>query len=86
MRLHVVPFLDEMHSSSAMERFLTDSGAVKQNYPPPIISLALLKERAGDLEAACRLLSDLSAKTTGAWQKRVDKMAERLNCKQREGK
>lgn len=77
---HVLPFLGQMHSADAMERFLTNSQVVKQKYPPPIIYLAILKHEQGHSGAACSLLGDLKKKTVGAWQRRISQIAERLSC------
>lgn len=78
--LQVLPFLEQMHSIEAMERFLTNAQVVKRKYPPPIIYLAILKHEQGDTEAACRLLGDLKKKTVGAWQDRISQIAKSLSC------
>lgn len=77
---HVLPFLEQMHSADAMERFLTNAQVVKQKYPPPIIYLAILKHEQGDAAAACSLLDDLKERTVGAWQGRISQIAEKLSC------
>jgi hypothetical protein len=80
VNIHVLPFLEQMHSLDAMERFLTNAQVVKQKYPLPIIYLAILKYEQGDVDAACRLLVDLKKKTVGAWQGRISQIAEKLSC------
>ena len=77
---HVLPFLEQMHSADAMERFLTKAQVVKQKYPPPIIYLAILKHEQGDIDAAFSLLDDLKKKTVGAWQGKIGQIADKLSC------
>jgi hypothetical protein len=77
---HVLPFLEQMHSVDAMERFLTNADVVKRRYPLPIIYLAVLKHEQGDADAACSLLDDLKKKTVGAWQGRISQIRDKLSC------
>jgi Domain of unknown function (DUF4304) len=76
----VLPFLEQMHSTDAMEQFLTNAQVVKQKYPPPIIYLAILKHQQGNAKAACALLGELERQTVGAWQGRISQIAETLSC------
>lgn len=75
-----LPFLEQMHSPTAMEQFLTDSQVIKQKYPLPIIYLAILKHEQGDVTGACTLLRELQKKTVGAWQDRIAQVIETLSC------
>jgi len=76
----VLPFLANMHSLKAMEKFLEESEVLNHDYPLPIITLALVKHTTGDREAACQVLADLNRKTTSAWQARVSDVRHRLGC------
>lgn len=77
---HVLPFLEQMQSAEAMERFLTNAQVVKRRYPPPIIYLAILKHEQGDAAAARSLLEDLKKRTVATWQGRIGQIVERLSC------
>ena len=77
----ILPFLDSMHSYALMERFLTDAAVEKKHYPPPIIYLALLRSELGQKVSACSLLMNLRAATSSPWQKRIDDLMEKLDCK-----
>ncbi len=76
----VLPFLERMHDSEAMERVLTEMRVTNKRYPPPIIYLAILKSDRGDKETACRILKELEESTLGAWRARVAEVAKRLGC------
>src|ERR1044072_8504173 len=49
---YILPFLDRMHSFATLEQFLNVTAVTKQKYPPPIIYLAILKEKQGDHSGA----------------------------------
>ena len=69
-RVHrVLPFLERMHDPLAMEAQLAPHGA--KHYPPPIIYLAILKQRRGETAEAESLLRVLHDRTTGPWRERV---------------
>lgn len=78
--LQVLPFLEQMHSAEAMERFLTNAQVVKKKYPPPVIYLAILKHEMGDADSASKLLGDLKKTTVGAWQERISQITKNLFC------
>lgn len=77
---YVLPFLDSMHSTAAMERFLVKTNVVKKYYPPPIIYLAVLVHQRGDTIAACNLLREQGAASRSAWKSRYGEIAEELGC------
>jgi hypothetical protein len=76
----ILPFFDSMHSDASMECFLTDAAVEKKHYPPPIIYLALLRNELGQNISACSLLMTLQKSTSGPWQKRIDKLIDKLDC------
>jgi hypothetical protein len=78
VREHVLPFLDRMHSVEALAEQLKGFGVTKQKYPPPIIYLAVLKWKNGDVAGADMLLSELRMQTVGAWQTRIAEVIARL--------
>lgn len=77
---HVLPFLARMHAREAMEQWLVHTQVAKKRYPPPIISLAILKSFLGKGAEACALLADLEEKSTGPWRTRTAEVAARLGC------
>jgi len=77
---HVVPFLARVSTHAGMKQWLLDSAVEKKRYPPPIISLAIIKSLSGEAVEACKLLADLQKKATGAWRTRVAEVAVRLGC------
>lgn len=77
---HVVPFLARVNTRAGMKQWLLDSSVEKKRYPPPIISLAIIKSFSGEAVEACKLLADLQKKATGAWRARVTEVAGRLGC------
>jgi len=76
----VLPFLERLHSREAMERWLTEAEVVRKHYPPPILSLAILKSLLGRTEEACAVLAQLREDPAGAWQTRFTDVAARLGC------
>ena len=80
LTMYILPFLERMHSFTAMEQFLINAQVMKQKYPPPIIYLAILKNERGNLADACALLTELRKKTIGEWQAKIDEVAKRLAC------
>jgi hypothetical protein len=80
LRSHVLPFLEQMHSHAAMERFLTDAEVTKQKYPLPILHLAVLRYRRGDKIGACGVLAELRRGALGAWRNRAAEVEDRLGC------
>jgi hypothetical protein len=81
---YVLPFLEQMHSSKAMEEFLDKTNVIKQRYPPPIIYLALLKNENGNRVGACNILSQLFEKTNTTWKPTVAQVRESLACQNEE--
>jgi len=67
-----LPFLERLHEPQALERSLESSPQARQHYPPPIIYLALLKHRRGEVAEARRLLLELRSGTNDSWSERVD--------------
>ena len=80
LNTHALPFLERMHSLAAMEQFLTSAQVMKKKYPLPVIYLAILKSEQGDRTGACALLTELGAKSVGAWRTRIAEVAGRLEC------
>lgn len=77
----VVPFLDDLHSPQALEQRLREEEVVKRRYPPPIIYLALLTHRRGEVQEACQLLHELADATpSDAWAERVSLIRDGLRC------
>ena len=62
------------------KRWLTDTQVTKKRYPPPIISLAIIKSFLGEDAEARALLDDLHKKSVGAWRPRIAEVAEQLDC------
>ena len=79
VKRYALPFLEQMHSTSEMEKFLTSTRMLKDRYPPPIIYLAILRHKRGDVDAARALLMDLRMQTEGAWRGRIDQIAEKMS-------
>lgn len=77
---HVLPFLDEMHSPAAMSDYLVEADVRGQNYPPPIIYLAILRNQLGDTASACSILTELHEAALGAWRARTSEVSARLGC------
>ncbi len=77
---HVLPFLEQMHSLEAMERFLTIAQVTRQKYPLPAICLAIIKSEQGDRTGACALLTELGERLGAAWRNRIREIAGRLGC------
>jgi len=76
----VIPFLESMHTREAMIGWLTDRGVTRQQYPPPVIYLAILHHLAGDDDRACALLGELGQKSIGDWGDRVGELSARFDC------
>jgi hypothetical protein len=76
----ILPFLDRMRSPEAMEQFLNHAKVVNQDYPLPVITLALLKHKNGDQKGACEILTNLGKRTVGAWLGRIGEVVARLGC------
>lgn len=79
----VLPFLERMGTLEAMERWLVDNDVVKQRYPLPIVNLAILQIVLGKVSEGCGLLLKLKKRPIGAWRKRVEEIAQRINCAER---
>ena len=62
-----------------MERWLTDTQEVKKKYPPPIISLAIIKSSLGETAEACAILNELQ-KSAGAWRPKIVEVANQIGC------
>jgi len=77
---HVLPFLEQMCTREGMKRWLTDTQVTKKRYPPPIISLAIIKGFLGEAAEARALLDDLHKKSVGAWRPRIAEVAGQLDC------
>jgi hypothetical protein len=77
---HVLPFLEMMHTTEAMESYLTEILVKKRKYPPDTVNLAILKFRRGDKVGACAILTELRKSTIGAWRARVGEISEKLDC------
>ncbi len=73
-----VPFLVSMRSKLAVEGWLSDRKVTKKYYPPPIITLALLKIDRGDVGEGCRILRGLAASVEGDWKQSVDDLVDEL--------
>ena len=71
----VLPFFEKMHSREGMVEHLTNAKVIMRNYPPPVIYLALLKRRLGNVHEACALLSELRNNTTGTWHPRITEIS-----------
>jgi hypothetical protein len=80
IKVHVLPFLERMQTREAMERWLTNSAAMRKRLPIAIIKLAIPRKLLGDTAGACTLLLDLREKATGAGRIKIDEVAERLGC------
>jgi hypothetical protein len=80
LRAYVLPFLERMHATRALEDFLADSNVTRQRYPPPVIYLALLRKERGDLPGACAILRDLHDHAGGSWKARVGQLIEAIRC------
>lgn len=74
--VHVLPFLERMHSLEAIDAVLTET----RGYPPPVIYRAVIKRQLGDKSAACALLSKLHSKSAGAWGPHIAEIAARWGC------
>jgi hypothetical protein len=77
-RTHALPFLERMHSPSAMERFLTEAKVADLPYPPPAIYLAILRAGQGNRDEARAILRKLESGSPDAWRQRVRDVAKRL--------
>ena len=77
----VLPFLKRMHARQAMEEWLITTEVVRKKYPPPILSLVILKDALGKNHEACELLAKLRSKAVGAWSNRFDEVGRRLGCR-----
>jgi hypothetical protein len=77
---YVVPFLARVGMRGGMKQWLLDSEVQKKRYPPPIISLAIIKSLTGEAVEACTILVDLQKKATGAWRDRAVEVAARMGC------
>jgi hypothetical protein len=71
-----LPFLERLHEPLALERHLESSPQIRQPYPPPIIYLALLKHRCGEVAEARRLLLELRSRTNDTWSERVESVMQ----------
>lgn len=71
VRSHILPFLQRMQSREAMENWLVATNVVRGRYPPPILSLAIIRDGLGKRAEALELLSELKKKATGAWSARI---------------
>lgn len=80
LAVHVLPFLERMHSHAEMERFLTDADVTRQKYPLPALHLAVLRYRRGDKIGACEVLAELRRSALGAWRNRAAEVENRLGC------
>jgi len=76
---YVLPFLEQMCTRQGMERWLTDTQVVKKKYPPPIISLAIIKSSLGETAEACAILNELQ-KSAGAWRPKIVEIANQIGC------
>jgi hypothetical protein len=76
----VLPFLESVHARQAMEDWLEKAQVARKKYPPPILSLVILKSELGRKEEACALLASVRSKVTGAWRARFDDVGARLGC------
>lgn len=76
----LLPFLRRMHARQAMEEWLITTQVVRKKYPPPILSLVILKDALGRNQEACELLAELRSKAIGAWRDRFDEVGRRLRC------
>jgi len=76
----VVPFLDRLHSRKGMIDHFVAARVVERHYPPPIISLAILKHLSGEETEACTLLSSLGSSTTSAWRQAIERVARHFGC------
>ena len=76
----VLPFLDTLHSETAMENYLVQKQAGKKGgYHPPIILLATLQSWRGDKESAVKTLTPLVKQTLSvSWKQATKEVAERL--------
>jgi hypothetical protein len=79
-RIHVFPFMEQMHSVVAMEQYLMAAKVEKHPYPLPKLHLALLRLERGDKAAACGVLSEMKLTLTGSWLDRVNEVANRIGC------
>jgi hypothetical protein len=77
---HVVPFLDKMHDSQAMEQFLVATEVLNQKHPPEIVYLAILRNEIGDHSGGCAVLAEAQQKVIGAWKTRISEVSDRLGC------
>ena len=77
---HVLPFLEQTRTREGMKQWLTDAGVTKKRYPPPVISLAIIKSLLGETAEACALLDELQKKTLGDWRPRIVEIAGQLGC------
>jgi len=80
IRACVLPFLERMHTRSAIEQWLIDTNVIQKKYPEPIITLAILKVLSGDSAQGCGLLAQLQRMPIGGWQARASGVATRLRC------
>lgn len=69
--IHILPFLQRMQTREAMETWLITTNVVRGRYPPPILSLAIIRDGLGRRAEALELLSELKEKVTGAWSARI---------------
>jgi len=76
----VFPFLERMHSRQAIADWLVESGVLRKRYPMPIISLAILRNFAGEVSESCELLAEMQRRSLGAWSARAAEVAARLGC------
>ena len=77
---YVVPFLARAGTRGGMKQWLLDSEVQEMRYPPPIISLAIIKSLTGEAVEACTLLAGLQKTATGAWRARAAEVAARIGC------
>lgn len=77
---HALSFLERMHAREAMKEFLVPAQVMKRKYPPPAISLAILKNELGDHAGACEALDRLQNQPLGAWRARIAEVSKRLGC------
>jgi hypothetical protein len=77
---YVLPFFDEMHSLSAMQRLLDKKCETVKHDPMLSINLALLRHELGDHDGACEMLQQLKANSNSAWENRTSEILARLKC------
>ena len=75
---HVLPYLDRMHTRSAMLTTLDAYDMAKRKYPLPRIHAAVLKWLAGDSNGCRDDLRALRKAARGDWTKKVDELERTL--------